>query len=180
MERIKKAIENAKSTVPCAEGGHDLSHSGSQKIRKRRTTKDPAQLKDTIKTVIAFVMILFAGWLWLRLDFMNELELIASEYINAGVKQARAEAQKRLADEEKFRQLIFDNLTHCQAAAENNKNGLVKLVKDSVRVPSEKTVKDKNQEFIILSAAEKKAVTMLAIAKAECQQVYDAQLHNGR
>jgi hypothetical protein len=137
-------------------------------------------LRNTIKLVIAVLLIFFAGWLWLRLDFMNQLELIASEYINDGVKQARAEAKKRLADEENFKRLILNNLIHCQAAAENNKESYVKLVQDSVRVSNEKAVKDRDLTFVIPKSTENKAEMMLEAAKAECQQIYNTQLQSGK
>lgn len=180
MERIKQAIENAKNTD--SNGSREFDH-GDQAVRHKKKSSTPRthqDLRNTIKLVIAVLLIFFAGWLWLRLDFMNQLELIASEYINDGVKQARAEAKKRLADEENFKQLILNNLIHCQTAAENNKENYIKLVQDSVRVSNEKVAKDRDLTFIIPKATESKAEIMLEAAKAECQQIYNTQLQKGK
>lgn len=180
MERIKKAIENAKNPEL---NGHSNLEQVDQTGKNKKTPRSPRthqDLRNTIKLIIAVVLIVLAGWLWLRLDFMNQLELIASEYINDGIKLARSEAKKRVADEEKFKQLMANNLAHCQAAAESYKESYVKLVQDSVRIQNEKGGHDKKGVFVIPPAVERKADSMLEAAKVECKQIYDAQLIRGK
>lgn len=180
MERIKRAIENAKSSESNEYDGLDKHHSESHGTRKRRSTQPPSKVRETLKITLAFVLILFAGWLWLRLDFMNKLELIASEYINDGVKQARVEARRRLEDDAKFKQLILGNLAHCQEAAEKNKESYAKLMQDVVRSKNDKRMPGNPEKFVISTSAAVKAAKMLETAKAECQQIYDTQLKNGK
>jgi len=180
MERIKQAIENAKKPDLSGDSKPGKINQNGQHERTQRAPKTQSGLRNTYKMIISVVLIFMAGWLWLRLDFMNQLELLASGYIHDGITQARAEAKKRLADEEQYKQLIFDNLTHCQAAAENNRESYVKLVRDAVRIKNEKAVQDKQVIFILPKAAENKADMMLEAAKAECQKIYDGQLKNGK
>lgn len=180
MERIKLAIENAKNPDSGGNGKLEEINQGSRQQRTPRSDNAHFDLKNTVKIILAAVLIFFAGWLWLRLDFMNQLELLASEYIHEGVKQAQAEAKKRVADEERFKQFILDNLTHCQAAAENNKESYIKLVKDAVRNKNLTAVQGKNDIFYIPKATKNKADMMLLDARAECQQIYDVQLRNGK
>jgi hypothetical protein len=178
MERIKQAIENAKKPGASRSGRSDISQVHSQYTKGSH--KGHWYSMDTIKTVIAFVLILFSGWLWMRLDFMNRIELIASEYIHDGVEQARAEIKRRIQDDESFKKLILANLAHCQEAAENDKDSYLKLVQDSVRLKNETTKHTAHEKFIVSKAVADKAEKMLASAKAECQQIYDNQLQNGR
>ena len=179
MERIKQAIENAQSLESNGADGLD-KHSESHGTRKRRSTQPPNKARETLKITLAFVLILFAGWLWLRLDFMNQLELIASEYINDGVKQARVEARRRLEDDAKFKQLILGNLAHCQETAETNKESYVNLMQDEVRSKNDKGKPGNPEKFVISTSAAVKAAKMLATTKAKCQQIYDRQLKNGK
>lgn len=179
MERIKQAIENAKKpgSANVAEAG--VSSVGS--INRSGAEKAHGRIRwDIVKYVIAVTMIIFAGWLWMRLDFMNRLELIASEYIHDGVKQARAEARKRQEDEAKFRQLISANLAHCREAAEKDKENYMALAQKQVRIKNRKQADDIQVKFYIPKAAMAEAERMLEGAKAECQQVYETQLKNGR
>ena len=180
MERIKQAIENAQSSESNGADGLDKHHSENHGTRKRRSTQPPNKARETLKITLAFVLILFAGWLWLRLDFMNQLELIASEYINDGVKQARVEARRRLEDDAKFKQLILGNLAHCQETAETNKESYVNLMQDEVRSKNDKGKPGNPEKFVISTSAAVKAAKMLATTKAKCQQIYDRQLKNGK
>lgn len=177
MERIKRAIESAKNPDS---SGLDHHHVESHGTRKRRSTPPPNKVRETLKITLAFVLILFAGWLWLRLDFMNQLELIASEYINDGVKQARAEARRRLEDDAKFKQLILGNLAHCQEAAEKNREDYLKLMRDTVRSKNSSGANSHTEKFVISTSAAAKAAKMLETAKAECQQIYDTHLQTGK
>jgi hypothetical protein len=177
MERIKQAIENAKQSVPSSPEKSDLTHVRSQ----RRKSLNRADIHfhiswETVKNVTGVVSIIFAGWLWMRLDFMNQLELIASEYINDGVKQARAEAKRRQENTVNFKQLIYSNLTHCQEAAEKNKESYLKLVQSSVQEKNEKAMKTTHETFVVSNAAVAEAGRMLASSRAECQKIYDDQL----
>lgn len=179
MERIKQAIENAKN--PGASHTGNVLHVHSQYLKASHTAHTRHGIRwDVVKNVSAFVIILFAGWLWMRLDFMNQLELVASEYINDGVKQVRAEVKKRQEAEAKFRQLILANLTHCQEAAESDKEKYMKLAQDAVRVKNAKAGLKNHEQFFIPKAAVTEAERMLEAAKNECQQIYDTQLKNGK
>ena len=180
MERIKRAIESAKSSETNGTDGPDKHHSESNGTRKRRSTPTPNKVRQTLKITLAFVLILFAGWLWLRLDFMNQLELIASEYINDGVKQARAEARRRLEDDANFKRLILGNLTHCQEAAAKNRENYLKLMRDTVRSRNDNGAHGNAEKFVISTSAAAKAAKMLETAKAECQQIYDTHLQTGK
>jgi len=140
----------------------------------------PPTSEGKAKDNTCFVLILFAGWLWLRLDFMNQLELIASEYINDGVKQARAEARRRLEDDAKFKQLILGNLSHCQEAAEKNKESYVKLMQDAVRSKNANGAHGNSEEIRHIQVRNGQGCKMLETAKAECQQIYDTHLLTGK
>lgn len=178
MERIKLAIENAKKPEAAQAGISGMS-SAERKLPKPGKSHQGVRW-DIVKNISGVVLIVFAGWLWMRLDFMNRLELIASEYINDGVRQARAEAKKRLEDEAKFRELIGANLAHCQEAAQRDNERYMKLAQKEVRVKNTKAVQDNQVKFHIPKAALREAENMLETAKAECRQIYETQLKNGR
>lgn len=178
MERIKQAIENAKKP-----GAVTSSRSGAASVHSRYSKAEHAHhgaRRDIIKNISAAILIIFAGWLWMRLDFMNRLELIASEYIHDGVKQARAEARKRLEDEAKFRQLIETNLAHCQEAAERDKENYMSLAQKDVSIKNKKSAEGEQVKFYISKAALSEAESMLVAAIAECRQVYETHMKNGR
>jgi hypothetical protein len=179
MERIKQAIENAKN--PGASHAGNSLHVDSQYVKASHTAHAPRRIRwNNVKNVSAFVMLLFAGWLWMHLNFLNRIELMASEYINDGVKQARAEVKKRQEDEAKFRQLILANLEHCQEAAESDKDNYMKLAQDAGRVKNDNAGFKKHEQFYIPKAAVIEATRLLEAAKNECQQIYDTQLKNGK
>lgn len=180
MERIKQAIESAKSSESNGAEGLDKHPSENHGTRKRRSTSPPSKVRERLKITLAFVLILFAGWLWLRLDFMNQLELLASEYINDGVKQVRAEARRRLEDDAKFKKLIHDNFTHCQETAEKNRDNYLKLMRDTVRSKNNNGTHGNTESFVISTSATAKAAKMLETAKAECQQIYNRHLLTGK
>ena len=180
MERIKQAIESAKNTESNGAEELDKHHSESHGTRKRHSTPPPNKVRERLKITLAFVLILFSGWLWLRLDFMNQLELIASEYINDGVKQARAEARRRLVDDAKFKQLTLGNLAHCQEAAEKNRENYLKLMRDAVRSKNASGAKGTSEKFVISTSAAAKAEKMLKSAKAKCQRNYETHLQAGK
>jgi hypothetical protein len=181
MERIKQAIENAKKPGPVRAGRPDASHVHSHYTRSSNESFIHSRVRwDVVKYVTAAVLIFLAGWLWLRLDFMNQLELIASEYINDGVKQARAEVKRRFDEEARFKQLIQTNLAHCQEAAEKNKDSYMKLAQETVRAKNEKLPPAKHEKFILPHESINEANRMMETAKAECQNIYDTQLKAGR
>jgi hypothetical protein len=179
MERIKQAIENAKKP----EAGITGASAGSPAARS--TSSKPAvagrgQQRNVIKYVSAAVLIFFAGWLWLRLDFMNQLEQIASQYIHDGIKNARAEAKRRTEAEAKFRQLIQANLDHCREAAERDNESYMKLAQKEVRVRNKNSSGNGEEKYYIPKAALSEAARMLESARAECQRIYVTQLSNGK
>lgn len=146
MERIKQAIENAKKSDDGIVSSSRKSHLHSQYTKSPRSAH--SFRLDMAKYMAAFVLIILAGWLWMRLDFMNRLELMASEYINQGVIQARLEISRRLEGEARFKQLILDNLNHCQQAAEKDRELYVKLVRDAVDIKNE-NIKALNSEKLV-------------------------------
>ena len=187
MERIKQAIENAKKP----DSGGVIQLEQKHQDRKHKKHRTPAQkhpdLWNTIKKIVAVVLIFAASILWLRLDFMNQLELGASEYIHDGIEQARAEARKRLLEKERFEKLILANLGNCQAAAEDANDSYESLMQKAVSNANkyhESLVQNselrKSVEFIIPKAVTDEAKKMLLTAKAECQKIYDMQLYNGK
>jgi hypothetical protein len=187
MERIKQAIENAKK--PDSGEANQLVQKSPdiQRKKHRRSAKPPSDLRNTIKKVIAAVLIFAASLLWLRLDFMNQLELGASEHIHDGIEQARAEAKKRLLEKERFEKLILANLVNCQSAAESAKDSYESLMQKAVEKANiyhinfmQKAELSKHGEFIIPKAVTDEARKMLLTARAECQQIYDEQLQNGK
>jgi hypothetical protein len=187
MERIKEAIENAKK--PDSGGAIPLEqkHQDSKHKKHRTPAQKHPDLWNTIKKIIAVVLIFAASILWLRLDFMNQLELGASEHIHDGIEQARAEAKKRLLEKERFEKLILANLGNCQAAAEDAHISYESLMQKAVDKANkyhvnlmQKTELSKPGEFIIPKAVTGEAAKMLLAARVECQQIYDMQLHNGK
>ena len=182
MERIKQAIENAKNTEPDETSNPAQADSGGKHRKMPRCVISHQDLKNTIKEVIAIVLIFAASVLWLRLDYMNRLELGASEYIHDGIEQARAEAKKRSLDKEKFEQLILANFNHCQSTAEKtweNYDHLMQKIADKSIIYHlhlmQKLERRNVSEFVVPKSVTDEATKMLEIAKAECQQVYDAQ-----
>jgi len=181
MERIKQAIENAKKPGASRSGRPEMSHVHSQYTRSSNEDHVHHAVRwDIVKNVSGVVLIILAGWLWMRLDFMNQLELIASEYINDGIKNARAEVQRRQSDEVKFKQLIQSNLEHCQDAAVRDNEKYMNLAQEAVTRKNDKGSPNKQEEFIIPKAAVIAAAKMLETAKAECQQIYNTQLKSGK
>lgn len=179
MERIKQAIENAKNPEISRSGRPDLSNVHSHYTKPLHSSHGRINW-GMVKNVTAFVLVLLAGWLWLRLDFMNRIELLASEYITEGVKQARAEATRRSEEEAKFKILILGNLNRCQAAAERDKEDYVALVRDAVRTKNVKAKRKEDVQFFIPKTSMDEANQMLESAKAECQNVYNSQLQFGK
>jgi predicted nucleic acid-binding protein len=176
MERIKKAIENAKNPELNGNGDTEQVNQSGQTKKSPRSPRSHQDLKNTIKLTIAILLIFAGGWLWLKLDFMNKLELIASEYINDTMKLVRAEARKRTADEEKFKQILVSNLDQCQSAAAYSKENYIKLVQDVVRDRNKNDTQDKKEAFVIAQSAEKKAESIFEADKAECLRIYNSQL----
>lgn len=180
MERIKQAIENAKNPVenradrPAVSNDHNKFTKPSNAYQEKNHAR-----WNIVKYLSAALLIFFGGWLWLRLDFMNQLELVASEYINEGVKQARAEIKRRLTYDDKFKKLIQANLSHCQAVAERDRDSYIKLVQKEVRVKNKKATPDNQEQFFIPNSALAEANRMLESTKAECKMIYETQLKNG-
>jgi hypothetical protein len=177
MERIKQAIENAKKPGTIRADGHIITSVHSQYTKHADVAHGTGW--NIFKYVSAVVLIFFAGWLWLRLDFLNQLELIASEYIHDGIKHARAEVKRRAVEEEKFKHLIHANFTHCQAVAEKNKEGYLELAQNDLRIKNKKTGNGNQGKLVLSKAALNEAAKMLEDAKAECRQIYETQLKNG-
>jgi len=184
MERIKQAIENAKNTESDETSNPDLAESGEKHTRTPHCVLSHQGLRNTIKEIIAIVLIFAASVLWLRLDYMNRLELGASEYIHDGIKQARAEVKKRSLDKEKFEQVILANFNRCQSTAEKtweNYDRLMQKIADKSIIYHlnlmQKLERRNVSEFVVPKSVTDEATKMLEIAKAECQQIYDTQKH---
>ena len=181
MERIKQAIENAKSPDATGDSMFNQLDPANKHIKQERSTRTPYELRvDMAKKVSALVLIFIMGWAWLRMDFMNQLELWGSEHIHEGIIQARAEAKKRVLEKENFKLLLFGNLEYCQSAAERATNDYVKLMQDTVRINNRKALPGKQEIFFVPREVAVESANMLATAKAECRQIYDTQLRNGK
>lgn len=182
MERIKQAIENAKKS--------DTEEIAQDRIKNKKLDSTRKEI-GTFKAVAAVVTIFLGAGAWLRLDCLNQQELLESAQICDGIEQARAEGKKRVLVEEKFEKLILANFAYCNAAAEKSKNDYVKLVQDAIRVENAIRIKNakalsrrrgkeiyvKPEKFYIPEAALIQATAMLHTAQAECQQIYDAQMN---
>ncbi len=181
MERIKQAIEDAKLPDAAGDSMFNQPYPANKHIKQVRLTRTPYELRiDMVIKVSALVLIFLMGWAWLRMDFMNQLELRSSQQIHEEIKQARAEAKKRTLEEEKFKLMLFVNLEYCQSSAERAKNDYVKLMQDTVRINNRKTLPGKQESFFVPREVAVEATNMLATARAECQQIYDTQLRNGK
>ncbi len=184
MERIKQAIEDANH--PRTE---HLRRKGNERVISHPSASSQSfQISipwNTVKYVTAAIFIFIAGWMWLRLDFMNEIELITSQFINDSIKTSRAEMKRRSQDEEKYRQMLQASLTHCLEVAEQDKEKYIKVVAEQVKLKNakldqEKARKEKNgnhEKFIIPDSALAQADSLMQTAKADCQQIYLANLN---
>ena len=184
MERIKKAIEQAqkskKNKSDLAETAHTYAQSSRVALGERNIRM------YLIKIVVASLLIIFAGWLWMHFDFRNKLELMASEYISDGLRQSRDEAKRRLESEARFKQLVSDNFAHCKAVAERDRDSYVKLVRDAIRknnnnaISSEENKLSKeNGGYIVPKSVLVEANEMMETSIFECQQIFDMQLKKG-
>lgn len=184
MERIKKAIEEAQKSKENRSGVSETMHTHAQS--SRITVGEHNFRLYIIKIIVASLLIIFAGWLWMHFDFRNKLELMASEYISDGLRQSRNEAKRRLESEAKFKQLVSDYFAHCQAAAERERDSSVSLVRDAIRKNNSNTTsseKDKlskaNGDYIVPKAVLIEANEMMETSKFECQQIFEMQLKKG-
>ena len=173
MERIKQAIENVRTKEQHGEGIQDQRDAENQNERRKNAQKNPnAKRNSMIKRVVAILLIFTAGGAWFRLDCLNEQEKGASEYINEGIQQARAEAKRRVLSESRFGFFIRTNLSNCQEAADKANKAYVNLVKEAT--PRKQDKNDIVQPIVIYPEP------VLMAAKAECQRIYDAQLKSGQ
>jgi hypothetical protein len=121
-----------------------------------------------IKRFISISLIFLASGTWLQLDCMNDQEQGATLHLNDGIRHARAEAQKRILEKEKIAYLLLSNLNYCQAAAEHAKIVYVNLVQDAFY--------RRYEHLLMPKSVVEDASRMMALAKGECQQIYERQL----
>lgn len=172
MERIKQAIENAKNPGMIADTQTDVKF-------KRSTAPASGRFAginkwDLFKKTVGLGMIFLAGWLWLKLDFLNQLELVASDYINESVQRARAEIRHRKEEEERFRLLAQENYQHCLDNAESDKKNYLQLAQKDLhgKIHGNGTA----VKLTLSSSTLEEAERMLSAAKAQCQMKYTEQL----
>ena len=185
MERIKKAIENAKKIGP--DGAVEVETS-DQENKESKQSSSLQQTWTTVKWVVAAVTISLAGSAWFHLDYMNKRELQESAQLCNGIEEARAEGKRRALIEAKFASLITANLKYCKASAEKTRNDYVKFVQDSVLIENEAALSRYNEKsalikpakFYIPKATISETTEMLEAAQAECQQIYDMQLKSSK
>jgi hypothetical protein len=179
MERIKQAIEEAntprtdKLRKRSVEAVHARHYSTDRKIQFSVSW-------NAVKYLTGAVLIFLAGWLWLRLDFMNQIEQITSQFINDSIRTARADIRRRSEDEEKYRQALQVNLAHCLEVAVKDRDKYIGVVAEQVRVKNENAKassheKSGHEKFIIPATAMTDANRIMETAKAECQQIYESQ-----
>jgi len=133
-----------------------------------------------IKKVIALVLILLAGGVWLLLDYYNKQEKVSAEQMRQGMVQARVEAQKRSEEDAKNRALVkagfekqlTENLTSCQADADKAQQDYMSLIRQIVPRRGGKPV--------IPKSVADEAENILSKAKADCQEIYDTRSKNGQ
>lgn len=84
-----------------------------------------AKQQETIKKIIAVVLVVVAGGGWLYLDYLNKKQLQEAEELRRSMEQARTQAlarAKAIAEaKEKFEVQILADLTNCKAAADKAK-----------------------------------------------------------
>ena len=180
MERIKHAIENVKKPESNRVVHLEPTLHNSKYTKIPTSTQAQRDLRGPIKIAIAVILIFLGSLLWMRLDFMNQLELGASEQIHAGIEQARLEARRRQQDKTKFEQLILANFNFCQEAADKAKSSYVKLVQEAMPDKQNKPSFSKQDRVAMSKAIAEQSTKMLADAKAECKLKYDLQLKNGK
>ena len=184
MERIKRAIEQAQklkeNNSDLIESAHTHTHSSHVALGQHNFRL------YIIKIIVAAMLITFAGWLWMHFDFRNKLELMASEYISDGLRQARDEAKRRLESEARFKQLVSDNYERCQAAAERERDSAVNLVMDAIRKNNSNTTSGEMNKLskekavhTIPKAVLIEANELMETSKFECQQIFEMQLKKG-
>ncbi|HEU0188028.1 MAG TPA: hypothetical protein VFR06_09070 [Gallionellaceae bacterium] len=118
-----------------------------------------------VKIVIALVLFFVAGGSWLYLDCLNKQELGQTQSLQQGVQQARAEAKRRAESKALYERQAQAGLKSCQDAAEKAKTDYMALL--------QKTLPSKRGVVVVPQAAMDEAETILAAAKAACQQGYD-------
>lgn len=179
MERIKQAIEEANT--PRAD---KLRKRGVEPAYARHYSPDrKIQFSiswNAVKYLTGAVLIFLAGWLWLRLDFMNQVEQITSQFINDSIRTARAEIRRRSEDEEKYRQVLQVNLAYCLEVAEKDRDKYIRVVSGQVRLKNDNAKtsshdKFSQEKFIMPESAMIEANRIMETARAECRQLYESQ-----
>lgn len=127
---------------------------------------------DMIKIVGSMAIILLSAGAWLYLDCMNKREQDSTAQAQQGLLQARAEGARRAEAKANQAKILLANFTNCQAAAEKAKNDYVILI--------QKTAPSKRGQIIIPQAVTDETELILAAAKNECQQAYDAQVQKNQ
>ena len=181
MERIKQAIEDAKKLGPTGASVLEFINPASKPKETTRSVSLPAWMtKDLLKKVSAIALIFLSTIAWMRLDFLNQLELDASLHIHDGIKQASVEAKRRAIEKDRLQQILVDNLAHCRSTAQKAKNDYVNLVKEAMRAEKSKSVPGGRGKILMPRKVAIVVEKILLTATEECQQTYTKQLKNGK
>lgn len=181
MKSSSQAIDRMINVTHNEVGILEFPDSGVPYRKKNSSLPDINQLRKhyTRLTVSFFIMFVIAI-VWVRLDYMNQLELQDSEQIHDSIKQARAEGQKRIWIDSKFENLIKSNLNHCLAAAVAAKSNYLNLYQDALRNMVDSDVTAKLPKARIPRSVESDATWLSGLAQADCQKTYETQLINGK
>jgi hypothetical protein len=129
--------------------------------------------QETIKKIIAVVLIVVAGGGWLYLDYLNKKQLQEAEEMRRSMEQAHMQALARaraIAEaKEKFKAQILVDLVDCKAAAEKAKEDFLTL--------NQKPVRGKPGKFAIPQTALDEGTKSLEAANAACQATYGTRLN---
>ena len=129
-----------------------------------------------VKIIIGVVLMCVAGGGWLYLDCLTNHEQAIAEQMHQSVDQARTEAKRRAEARAGFEYQINADLTACQATADKAHNDYGTLY--AALIQKAPPVR-KNVPFTIPQAVSDEAASILASAKAACQQTHDTRLQNG-
>lgn len=124
------------------------------------------------KTILAVVLIFFAGGTWFALDYLNKQEKARTKEMVQEIEQSRMEAKLKAQRQTNFEALIHAVQSNCETAAENAHNEYMLLVLKA-------TPAKRKTQAVIPQNVMNESTAMLANAKAECQQIAIAQQQKG-
>lgn len=124
------------------------------------------------KMIATIAGVIISGGAWFTLDYLNRQEQVQAMAMQQGVAQARSEAARRSQALNNFTALITSNQQQCEAAATQAQDDYLNLLQKALPV-------NKKKPQAIPQAVVEEAATVLANAKALCQQNAAEQLKKG-